>query len=185
MCSYPKRQTNAYSAKANKIASNESTMVNNVFRDNRTFISAPFYSLGHLTASYTSPLQNRFHAVNYTIKCDRLVNSENGQDTDTTYCSTATMGTPSAVSRFAAAPPSVIVLQAGRNVSNNTINANNRKSISILSWLSIDRLSWPDTNWRIYRQAFPRLVTRDSENHADDQCCHIKKSFHQQPFDLL
>ena len=63
--------------------------------------------------TYTSPLQNLFHAVNYTIKCDGSVKFENGQDIEATFC-TATTETPPAVSRFAAAPPSVIVLQAGR-----------------------------------------------------------------------
>ena len=65
----------------------------------------------------TSPMQNLFHAVNYTIKCDRSVKFENGQDIDATYC-TATTETPPAVSRFAAASPSGIVLQEERNMRN-------------------------------------------------------------------
>ena len=67
----------------------------------------------------TPPMQNLFHATNYTIECDGSVKFENGQDIDATYC-TATTETSPAVSRFAAASPSGSILQTGSNASDTT-----------------------------------------------------------------
>ena len=84
--------------------------------------------------TYTSPLQNLFHAVNYTIKCDRSVNFGYVQAAEATYC-TATTETPPAVSHFGTASLSVTVRQAEMNVSNATTGNNLKLFISKLSSL--------------------------------------------------